>query len=100
MCDKTTYSESFLKNEEGCCTEKPIKPVPADVFPRGGQFHGKTIYKESYLQSSKIERVEPILPCNAISKPDGKISADTTSKVLASLPTHRCSNLIRRIVVF
>lgn len=79
MCAKTTYSESYLKNEEPCI-EKPIVPCPANVFPYGGEFHDKTIYKESYLEST-IDRVEPIIPCNAITKADGKISADTTSKV-------------------
>ncbi|OAD52033.1 hypothetical protein WN48_03325 [Eufriesea mexicana] len=80
MCGKTTYSESFLKNEK-LRTEKPVRPVLANVFPCGGEFHGNTIYKESYLQSIDVERVEPFIPCNAISKPDGKISADTTSKL-------------------
>ncbi|XP_076759301.1 uncharacterized protein LOC143428379 [Xylocopa sonorina] len=80
MCNKTTYSESFLRNEE-LSMEKPVRPAAATVFPCGGEFHGNTIYKESYLQSAVLERVEPIIPCNAISKPDGKISADTTSKL-------------------
>ncbi|XP_043788832.1 stabilizer of axonemal microtubules 2-like [Apis laboriosa] len=79
MCAKTTYSESYLKNEESCI-EKPIVPCPANVFPYGGEFHDKTIYKESYLEST-IDRVEPIIPCNAITRADGKISADTTSKL-------------------
>lgn len=83
MCAKTTYSESYLKNEEPCI-EKPIVPCPANVFPYGGEFHDKTIYKESYLEST-IDRVEPIIPCNAITKADGKISADTTSKVHCDL---------------
>lgn len=83
MCAKTTYSESYLKNEESCI-EKPIVPCPANVFPYGGEFHDKTIYKESYLEST-IDRVEPIIPCNAITRADGKISADTTSKVHCDL---------------
>ena len=65
--------------------EKPIKPCAANVFLSGGEFHGNTIYKQSYLQSAIVERMEPIIPCNAISKPDGKISTDTTSKVYAFL---------------
>lgn len=80
MCGKTTYTESFLKNEEPCM-EKPVRPTAANVFPIGGEFHSDTIYKQSYLQSAIVERVEPVIPCNAISKPDGKISTDTTSKV-------------------
>ncbi|XP_012172294.2 stabilizer of axonemal microtubules 1 [Bombus terrestris] len=84
MCGKTTYSESFLKNEEPC-VEKPVRPTAANVFPIGGEFRSDTIYKQSYLQSAIVERVEPVIPCNAISKPDGKISTDTTSK-LSYLP--------------
>ncbi|CAK9807454.1 Stabilizer of axonemal microtubules 2 [Anthophora quadrimaculata] len=80
MCGKTTYSESYLENKEQSM-EKPIRPVPAEVLPHGGEFHGKTIYKESYLESCKVERVEPILPCNSIGRPDGKVSADTTTKL-------------------
>ena len=81
MCAKTTYSESYLKNEEAC-TEKPIRPsATAYVLPQGGQFEGKTIYKESYLESDSTERVQPFIPSGSISKADGKISGDTTSKV-------------------
>lgn len=84
MYAKTTYTESFLKNEKKCM-EKPIRPCAANVFPSGGEFHGNTIYNQSYLQSTIVERMEPIIPCNAISKPDGKISTDTTSKVCVFL---------------
>lgn len=91
MCAKTTYSESYLKNEEACM-EKPVRPATTDVFPRGGVFLGKTIYKESYLQSGDVERVEPVIPCGAISKPEGKISADTTSKVQTRVSTLLTSN--------
>ncbi|KOC59181.1 Protein FAM154B [Habropoda laboriosa] len=81
MCGKTTYSESYLQNEEPRM-EEPVRPTIADVLPHGGEFHGKTIYKESYLElAGKVKRVEPILPCNSISKPGGKVSADTTSKL-------------------
>ncbi|XP_043524384.1 uncharacterized protein LOC122536244 [Frieseomelitta varia] len=80
MYAKTTYTESFLKNEKKCM-EKPIRPCAANVFPSGGEFYGNTIYNQSYLQSTIVERMEPIIPCNAISKPDGKISTDTTNKL-------------------
>ncbi|XP_076240532.1 uncharacterized protein LOC143183041 [Calliopsis andreniformis] len=79
MCGKTTYTESFLKNDEPCM-EKPIKPTGTDILPRGGEFAAKTIYKESFLESN-IERVEPFIPCNSIPKPDGIMSGDTTSKM-------------------
>lgn len=79
MCGKTTYAESFLKNDD-TCMEKPIRPVGTNILPYGGEFAAKTIYKESFLESA-IERVEPFLPCNSISKPDGVISGDTTNKV-------------------
>lgn len=101
MCAKTTYSESYLKNEEPCI-EKPIVPCPANVFPYGGEFHDKTIYKESYLEST-IDRVEPIIPCNAITKADGKISADTTSKVQSrtrSTLTFSFSSAIFLLLIF
>ncbi|XP_076631217.1 uncharacterized protein LOC143346713 [Colletes latitarsis] len=80
MCGRTTYSESYLKTEESC-TEKPIKPTATNILPCGGEFAGKTIYKESYLESCNLDRVEPFIPCNSISKPDGRISGDTTSKL-------------------
>ncbi|XP_054008780.1 stabilizer of axonemal microtubules 1-like [Hylaeus anthracinus] len=80
MCGRTTYSESFLKNEE-LCTEKPIKPIGTNILPHGGEFAGKTIYKESYLESCNVERVDPFIPCNSISKPSGRISGDTTNKL-------------------
>ncbi|XP_015432427.1 PREDICTED: stabilizer of axonemal microtubules 2-like [Dufourea novaeangliae] len=80
MCGKTTYSVSYLQNDEPC-TEKPIRPVGTNIFPHGGDFAGRTIYKESYLESDSIDRVEPIIPSNSISKADGKISGDTTNKL-------------------
>ncbi|XP_076651185.1 uncharacterized protein LOC143358152 [Halictus rubicundus] len=81
MCGQTTYSESFLQNEE-LCTEKPIKPIGNLLFPHGGEFAARTIYKESYrVEPSCTDRVQPVLPCNSISKPDGKISGDTTNKL-------------------
>ncbi|XP_012147017.1 uncharacterized protein LOC105663346 [Megachile rotundata] len=81
MCGRTTYSESYLKNEESC-TEKPIRPTDTiSLLPHEGQFERKTIYKESYLELDGIERVAPIIPCPSISKADGKISGDTTTKL-------------------
>ncbi|XP_076166242.1 uncharacterized protein LOC143146116 [Ptiloglossa arizonensis] len=80
MCGRTTYSESFRKSDESC-TEKPIKPVATDILPHGGEFAGKTVYKESYQESCNVERVEPFVPCNSISKPDGAISGETTNKL-------------------
>lgn len=61
--------------------EKPIKPAGTNILPQGGEFAGKTVYKESYLESSVIERVEPFLPCGSISRPEGLMSGDTTNKV-------------------
>lgn len=81
MCANTTYTESYLKNEESC-TEKPIRPIDTiTLLPHDGKFEGRTIYKQSYLELDKVERVGPIIPCPSISTPDGKISGDTTSKL-------------------
>ncbi|XP_076295614.1 uncharacterized protein LOC143216447 isoform X2 [Lasioglossum baleicum] len=81
MCGQTTYSQSFLQNEE-LCTEKPIKPSGNILFPHGAEFAARTIYKESYrVEPSCGDRVQPFLPCNSISRPDGKMSGDTTNKL-------------------
>ncbi|XP_072760111.1 uncharacterized protein [Anoplolepis gracilipes] len=79
MCDKTTYSESYLQNDV-IPMEKPFLPTAAYVLPYGAKFADETIYKESYLPGV-AERMEPFIPCGSLSIPDIKMSTDTTNKL-------------------
>lgn len=79
MCDKTTYSESYMEND-AIHAVKPIVPARTYILPYGAEFASKTIYKESYLPGEG-RRMEPIVPVGSISIPDVKMFTDTTTKV-------------------
>ncbi|XP_011647188.1 uncharacterized protein LOC105433524 [Pogonomyrmex barbatus] len=78
MCDKTTYSQSYMEND--VAPVKPFLPVATYVFPYGAEFADKTIYKESYLPGD-AERIVPFVPCGNISIPDVRMATDTTNKL-------------------
>ncbi|XP_046750347.1 stabilizer of axonemal microtubules 2-like [Diprion similis] len=76
----TTYSKSYLQNEN-LAREQPFKPAnDSTIFPGGAQFAGKTIYGESFLPCD-IERPVPIRPCSNIARSNQKMSGDTTNKL-------------------
>ncbi|RLU25735.1 hypothetical protein DMN91_001893 [Ooceraea biroi] len=79
MCGKTTYSESYMRND-AVSVEKPFLPVATYVFPYGAEFADRTVYKESYLPGD-VERPVPFIPCGSITIPNVKMSVDTTAKL-------------------
>ncbi|XP_032675455.1 uncharacterized protein LOC116846115 [Odontomachus brunneus] len=79
MCEKTTYSESYMENDT-IQAVKPIVPARTYIFPYGAEFASKTVYKESYLPGEG-QRMEPIVPVGSIFIPDVKMFTDTTTKL-------------------
>lgn len=80
MCDETTYSESYLKNENGPSKLKPIIPTSIPILPYGAKFMSKTMYTESFVPC-QADIVSPIVPIGTISLPDEKMANDTINKV-------------------
>lgn len=79
MEGQTTYGKSFPEVDLSM-KEKPIIPRATNLFPSGGEFVEKTIYRETF-QPRNSQTVTPIIPCSNISLSNKQMSSETTSKV-------------------